>query len=90
MSPTYRIDSWASWSITDRATVRPPKPESKIPIGASRSGWAEPSGEGEPRDETDCTIVKARPKHRLFAVLGVTRDIPEIHLTFMSARGKCC
>src|SRR6478735_790965 len=27
------MSSYGSWSITARATVRPPKPESKIPIG---------------------------------------------------------
>src|SRR6478735_938964 len=37
VSPTYTIDSCGSWSMTDRATVSPPNPESKIPIGASRS-----------------------------------------------------
>jgi hypothetical protein len=30
------MSSPGSWSKMDRATVRPPKPESKIPIGASR------------------------------------------------------
>src|SRR4051795_11112029 len=35
VSPTYTIDSCGSWSMTDRATVRPPKPESKMPMGAS-------------------------------------------------------
>src|SRR3954447_17992964 len=29
------MSSCGSWSITARATVSPPKPESKIPIGAS-------------------------------------------------------
>jgi hypothetical protein len=32
------MSSFGSWSITARATVSPPKPESKIPIGASESG----------------------------------------------------
>ena len=32
------IDSCGSWSITDRATVSPPNPESKMPIGASDVG----------------------------------------------------
>ena len=30
-------DSCGSWSMTERATVSPPKPESKMPIGASTS-----------------------------------------------------
>ena len=34
-SPMYRIDSCGNWSFTARATVSPPTPESKIPIGAS-------------------------------------------------------
>ena len=29
------MSSYGSWSITARATVSPPKPESKMPIGAS-------------------------------------------------------
>src|SRR3954451_15563667 len=35
VSPMYRIASCGSWSSTARATVRPPTPESKIPMGAS-------------------------------------------------------
>src|SRR3954470_12256314 len=31
----YRTDSFGSWSSTARATVSPPTPESKMPIGAS-------------------------------------------------------
>ena len=35
VSPTYTIDSDGNWSRSARATVRPPTPLSKIPIGAS-------------------------------------------------------
>ena len=33
VSPTYTMSSFGSRSITARATVRPPKPESNMPIG---------------------------------------------------------
>ncbi|GAB3634195.1 hypothetical protein GCM10027421_35490 [Microbacterium shaanxiense] len=35
MSPMYTNDSRGSWARIARATVSPPTPESKIPIGAS-------------------------------------------------------
>src|SRR6476661_928465 len=35
VSPTYRTCSPGNWSMIARATVSPPTPESKIPIGAS-------------------------------------------------------
>src|SRR6187402_1242729 len=38
VSPTYRIDSCGSWSMIARATVRPPTPLSKTPMGASMPG----------------------------------------------------
>src|SRR5450830_273594 len=34
----YSTDSFGSWSRIARATVRPPTPESKIPMGASFTG----------------------------------------------------
>jgi hypothetical protein len=37
------MDSLGSWSMIDRATVRPPTPESKTPMGRdpnSAAGWA--------------------------------------------------
>src|SRR5689334_15106560 len=37
VSPTYRTCSAGSWSMIARATVRPPTPESKMPIGAVTS-----------------------------------------------------
>src|SRR5450759_2905151 len=38
VSPMYSTDSFGSWSRIARATVRPPTPESKIPMGASFTG----------------------------------------------------
>ncbi|GAA5195866.1 hypothetical protein GCM10023346_26920 [Arthrobacter gyeryongensis] len=31
------IDSWGNWSMMDRATVSPPTPESKTPMGRDPS-----------------------------------------------------
>src|SRR3954449_11001715 len=42
VSPMYRIASCGSWSRTARATVSPPTPESKMPIGALLLGRPAP------------------------------------------------
>src|SRR6478609_451414 len=52
VSPTYRTCSAGSWSMIARATVRPPTPESKMPIGAvtsaSRTASTLPAGPEDP------------------------------------------
>src|SRR6478735_7707734 len=59
VSPTYTIDSCGSWSITERATVKPPKPESKMPIGAS--GRVSASTSALVRSCTDARLERRTP-----------------------------
>src|SRR6478735_2495879 len=43
VSPTYRTRSPGNWSMIARATVSPPTPESKMPIGAVTSELTSPT-----------------------------------------------
>src|SRR3954453_13575679 len=76
VSPRYSSDSCGSWSITDLATVQPPNPESKIPMGASRDdeGTNAQGRWSHPRPHSDATEVTPTADYSKSLACGGPRD----------------
>src|SRR6187200_943817 len=76
------MSSCGNWSITARATVRPPKPESKMPMGASVSmttgdeftvrTWSD--NEGPNSEETIMTLDLGAPASVMARLCEGVRD----------------
>src|SRR4051812_17955233 len=67
------MDSCGSWSMTERATVRPPNPESKMPMGASLNAGSGPRS--SPASVPAFVIARTAGKARS------SRPLPHGHAT---------
>src|SRR5215207_10011222 len=91
------MSSWGSWSMTARATVSPPNPESKMPIGASESATtsAQPTSDGRATSSTQqiassrtAVIDERRGRTHLSPDLGVEKILTGVEVAAVGPGGQ--